>query len=130
SDPSSEIGPSCWARSRHTSSDHTRSDSNSDSWIGTSAENRTWSRRSRISMPSSLLLAERVRRATRLGLPTFEECRPMPRITFRTSSPAEVRADVVALPMFEGPLAGPGVEEAGAALGEDLLALYRSNKLR
>jgi leucyl aminopeptidase len=54
----------------------------------------------------------------------------MPNVTFQTTSPAEVRADVVALPIFEGPEAGPGVKEAGAALGEDLLALYTSNKLR
>jgi leucyl aminopeptidase len=54
----------------------------------------------------------------------------MPRVNFQTSSPADVRADVIALPMFEGPEAGPGVKEAGAALGEDLLALYKSNKLK
>jgi leucyl aminopeptidase len=54
----------------------------------------------------------------------------MPNVTFQTTSPADVRADVVALPIFEGPEAGPGVKEVGAALGEDLLALYKSNKLR
>jgi leucyl aminopeptidase len=54
----------------------------------------------------------------------------MPNVTFSSSSPADVRADVVALPIFEGPEAGPGVKEAGAALGEDLVALYTSNKLR
>ena len=54
----------------------------------------------------------------------------MPKLTFQTTSPAEVKADVVALPMFEGPEAGPGVKEAGKALGEDLVALYKSNKLR
>ena len=41
----------------------------------------------------------------------------MPKLTFQTTSPAEVKADVVALPMFEGPEAGPGVKEAGKALG-------------
>ena len=54
----------------------------------------------------------------------------MPKLSFQTTSPADVRADVVALPIFEGPEAGPGVEEAGRKLGADLLDLYRSNKLR
>src|SRR5437867_2397820 len=54
----------------------------------------------------------------------------MPRLTFQTASPAEVKADVVVLPVFEGPEAGPGVREAGSALGTDLLEVYRTNKLR
>ncbi|MFN2543747.1 MAG: leucyl aminopeptidase [Actinomycetota bacterium] len=54
----------------------------------------------------------------------------MPKLTYQTGSPADVDADVVILPMFEGPEAGPGVKDAGDALGTDLVALYRSNKLK
>src|SRR5438876_7114191 len=54
----------------------------------------------------------------------------MPKLRHQTASPADVRADVVVLPMFEGPEGGPGTKEAGAALGADLVEMYRSNKLR
>jgi leucyl aminopeptidase len=54
----------------------------------------------------------------------------MPKLTFQTASPGDVRADVVVLPIFEGPEAGPGVKEAGAALGTDLVELCRTNKFK
>src|SRR5437764_5121579 len=54
----------------------------------------------------------------------------MPKLHFQTTSPVDVRADVVALPIFEGPEGGPGVDDASAAMGSDLVELYRSNKLR
>ena len=54
----------------------------------------------------------------------------MSQLKYQTTSPAEVRADVVVLPIFEGPEAGPGVKEASAALGTDLVKVYASNKLK
>src|SRR5919197_64655 len=54
----------------------------------------------------------------------------MPKVSFSTASPVEVPADVLALPIYEGPEAGPGVKEAARALGSDPLELYRSNGLR
>ena len=54
----------------------------------------------------------------------------MPTLQFRTDSPAEAAVDVLVLPMFEGPEAGPGVRETGAALDADLVAVYRDNGLR
>jgi leucyl aminopeptidase len=54
----------------------------------------------------------------------------MPTFQFKTSSPAEVVADVLVLPVFHGPEAGPGVKEVGGALEADLAVLYRENGLR
>ncbi len=54
----------------------------------------------------------------------------MPTFQFKTSSPAEVEADVLVLPVFQGPEAGPGAREVGAALDTDLAALYRDHGLR
>ena len=54
----------------------------------------------------------------------------MPRLTVQTTSSADVKADVLVLPMFEGPTAGPGVKEAGAALGTDLAGVFAANKLK
>jgi leucyl aminopeptidase len=54
----------------------------------------------------------------------------MPKLSFRSASPAEVAADVIVLPVFQGPEAGPGIREAGSALGTDLLEVYRSNGMR
>jgi leucyl aminopeptidase len=47
----------------------------------------------------------------------------VPTFTFSTDSPASVRADVVVLPVYEGPEPGPGVRDVK---GFDLLGLYRA----
>ena len=47
----------------------------------------------------------------------------MPTFTFSTQSPASVTADVVVLPVYEGPEPGPGVRDVK---GLDLLGLYRA----
>jgi leucyl aminopeptidase len=46
--------------------------------------------------------------------------------SFSTDAPAQVAADVLVLPVFEGPEPGPGVREAG---GPDLLGAYADAKL-
>jgi leucyl aminopeptidase len=48
------------------------------------------------------------------------------RFTYSTASPAEVDADVLVLPVFEGPEAGPGVKDVK---GIDLLQAYKDAKL-
>ena len=45
----------------------------------------------------------------------------MPTFSFSTKNPASVDADVLVLPVFEGPQAGPGVKDVK---GLDLLAVY------
>ena len=45
----------------------------------------------------------------------------MPTFDLSTSSPAQARADLLVLPFFEGREPGPGVAEAGQALGGDLM---------
>jgi leucyl aminopeptidase len=54
----------------------------------------------------------------------------MPKFQFATTSAAEASAALLILPVFEGPEAGPGVEEAGRALGADLVAALRDNNLK
>jgi leucyl aminopeptidase len=54
----------------------------------------------------------------------------MPQFGFATTSAAETTAAALILPVFEGPEAGPGVDEVGKALGVDLVATYRDNNLR
>jgi leucyl aminopeptidase len=54
----------------------------------------------------------------------------VPRFKYSTTAPASVRADVLVLPVFEGPEAGPGVSDVGEALGADLLASYRAAGLK
>ncbi|HEX6207779.1 MAG TPA: leucyl aminopeptidase [Actinomycetota bacterium] len=54
----------------------------------------------------------------------------MPRIDYATTPPAKHDADLLVLPVFEGPEEGPGLKEAGRAMGEDLLELLRSNGVR
>jgi leucyl aminopeptidase len=46
---------------------------------------------------------------------------------YSTDSPATVRADVLVLPVYEGPEAGPGIRDVKAI---DLLALYAEAKLK
>ncbi len=50
----------------------------------------------------------------------------MTTFAYSTQSPGAVRADVLVLPVFEGPEAGPGVREVP---GVDLLGLYRDAAL-
>ena len=50
-------------------------------------------------------------------------------LSVSTESPAAVAADVLVLPLLEGPEAGPGIAEAGAALATDLVALARAHGL-
>jgi leucyl aminopeptidase len=54
----------------------------------------------------------------------------VPQFKFSTASPASVRADLLLLPVFEGPNAGPGVSEVSKTLGADLMAIYDANKLK
>ncbi|HEX7464525.1 MAG TPA: M17 family peptidase N-terminal domain-containing protein, partial [Actinomycetota bacterium] len=51
----------------------------------------------------------------------------MATLTCSTDPPSSVRADVVVLPVYEGPEAGPGVRDV---TGVDLLALYSGAKLK
>jgi len=44
-----------------------------------------------------------------------------------TDAPSSIRADVLVLPVYEGPEAGPGVRDV---MGVDLLALYSAAKLK
>jgi leucyl aminopeptidase len=54
----------------------------------------------------------------------------VPKFEFRTTSPAEQPADLLVLPLFEGPLGGPGVEDLSRALGSDLVGMLRENRVR
>src|SRR4051794_35105894 len=51
----------------------------------------------------------------------------MPKFQFASTSAAEASAGLLILPVFEGPDAGPGVDEVGKALGADLVATLREN---
>ncbi len=51
----------------------------------------------------------------------------MTTFSYSTDTPAAVRADVLVLPVFEGPKAGPGVKDVK---GLDLLGLYGQAKLK
>ena len=44
----------------------------------------------------------------------------MPTFDVSSASPDAARTEVLILPVFEGPKAGPGVEETARALGVDL----------
>ena len=54
----------------------------------------------------------------------------MPKFDYVTTSPADQAADLLVLPFFEGPVAGPGMKELGKALGTDLVAVLRDNRLK
>ena len=54
----------------------------------------------------------------------------MPKFDYLTTSPAEQQADLLLLPFFEGPEAGPGMKEVGKALGTDLVATLRDNGIK
>ena len=51
----------------------------------------------------------------------------MTTFTYSTEAPASVRVDVLVLPVFEGPVAGPGVKDVK---GIDLLGIYAQAKLK
>ncbi len=51
----------------------------------------------------------------------------MTAFVYSTEAPSAVRADVLVLPVYEGPEAGPGVKDVK---GIDLLSLYREAKLK
>lgn len=51
----------------------------------------------------------------------------MTTFTYSTQAPASVRVDVLVLPVFEGPVAGPGVKDVK---GIDLLDVYTQAKLK
>lgn len=53
-----------------------------------------------------------------------------PRFDFATTSPAQQSGDLLILPVFEGPEPGPGVRDAGKALGIDPAKLFRDNSFR
>jgi leucyl aminopeptidase len=54
----------------------------------------------------------------------------VPKFEFRTTSPAEQPADLLVLPMFEGPEGGPGVREVGKVLGADLVGVLKADRQR
>lgn len=54
----------------------------------------------------------------------------MPRFSFTTRSPAEQTADLLIVPIFHGPAAGPGVKEVGRELDGDLVSLLEDNGVR
>ncbi|HEX9891788.1 MAG TPA: leucyl aminopeptidase [Actinomycetota bacterium] len=49
----------------------------------------------------------------------------MTKIQYQSTSPAEQKADLLILPLYEGLEGGPGVREAGKAMDVDLLSLAR-----
>src|SRR2546426_3067455 len=53
------------------------------------------------------------------------------RVSFKASSrdASSVDAELLVLPVFEGPAPGPGVNEAGRRLGADLVALFAAEGL-
>jgi len=54
----------------------------------------------------------------------------MPEFGFATTSAAQSSAAALILPVFQGPEAGPGVDEVGKALGVDLVATLRDNNMK
>ncbi|MGH2547713.1 MAG: M17 family peptidase N-terminal domain-containing protein, partial [Actinomycetota bacterium] len=54
----------------------------------------------------------------------------MPRFDVATTSPAKQQADLLLLPAFQGPEAGPGIREVGRALEVDIVVLLQENGFR
>jgi leucyl aminopeptidase len=54
----------------------------------------------------------------------------VPRFDVTTTSPAKQRADLLLLPAYQGPEAGPGVREVGRALDVDIATLFQENGFR
>jgi len=46
-----------------------------------------------------------------------------------STSPAHTVADVLVLPIFQGPEPGPGVAEVGEALGADLISVLKDHRV-
>ncbi|HYU57660.1 MAG TPA: leucyl aminopeptidase, partial [Actinomycetota bacterium] len=54
----------------------------------------------------------------------------MPTFEYSTKAPAEVEADLLIVPVYEGPEAGPGVKEVEKALGVSVLSTLTDNTLK
>jgi len=54
----------------------------------------------------------------------------VPRFDVATTSPAEQPADLLVLPAFQGPEAGPGMRELGTSLDADVMSLLEENGFR
>src|SRR5919106_201998 len=54
----------------------------------------------------------------------------VPRFDVATGSPAKQRADLLLLPAFQGPEAGPGVREVGRALDVEITSLLEEDGFR
>src|ERR671922_755198 len=109
---------------------HTRSDSKIVSLVGPSGEKRTWSVRSAVSMSESVGERNQSRQSQYTFNPTRSGGTGVPKFDYLTTSPAEQQADLLLLPFFEGPEAGPGMKEVGKALGTDLVATLRDNGIK
>src|SRR5919106_7044302 len=69
-------------------------------------------------------------KASRLSARRHEGETRVPKFDYVTTSPADQAADLLVLPFFEGPVAGTGMKELGKALGTDLVAVLRDNRLK
>jgi leucyl aminopeptidase len=54
----------------------------------------------------------------------------VPTFDVSSASPAQARADVLILPIFEGPEPGPGVQEVASALGADVIAALKAHRVK
>jgi leucyl aminopeptidase len=54
----------------------------------------------------------------------------VPRFEYKAVPPPDQPADLLVLPFYQGPEAGPGLRETGKALGADLLAMLRDNGVK
>jgi leucyl aminopeptidase len=54
----------------------------------------------------------------------------VPKIQLASTSPAEVEADLLIVPAFEGPVAGPGLKELIRSLDPDPVDVLRQNRFR
>lgn len=54
----------------------------------------------------------------------------MPTFTFSSIAPADAEVDLLVLPVFKGPKAGPGVADVSKALGQDLVAACKRANIK
>jgi len=54
----------------------------------------------------------------------------VPKFDFKTDAPAEVSADLLVVPVYEGPAAAPGLRDVGKDLSVDLVSMLKSNGVR
>jgi len=54
----------------------------------------------------------------------------MPKMHIAPGAPPEAAADLLVLPIYQGPQGGPGVKEASGALEADLVAVFAENGLK